>query len=219
MNENDFEDFLKAQKQSASPRRLEMLEKDLSGTKKMLECVLLPVFGSFEGMVMEYEFISTSGVRAYVDIFYKPLEISFESEGFVSHAESITRDRFSFEKTKVRTSSIYGYKYMPFSWDQLDKKSEFCRRDIYELLGRLGSNGGLEIEELSVNEREFIRYALRLNRPFRLADVCNCLQLKSEASRAVLRKLLEKKLIRPVKPNKLRVYAYVLEDKARKLRL
>jgi hypothetical protein len=137
----------------------------------------------------------------------------------VSHAETITRDRFSFEKTKVRTSSIYGYKYMPFSWDQLDKQSDFCRRNVYELLGRLGSNGGLEMEDLTVNEREFIRYALRLNRPFRLGDVSYCLQLKSEASRGVLRKLLEKQLIRPLNPNKQRIYAYVLEDKARKLKL
>ena len=63
--------------------------------------------------------VSLSGVRMFIDAFYEPLEIAFESEGFVAHAEKITRDRFNFERVRVRTMALYGYNMFPLlgmSW-------------------------------------------------------------------------------------------------------
>jgi hypothetical protein len=104
-------------------------------------------------------------VRIFVDVFYGPLGLAFESEGYVSHAGNITRDRFSFEKKRVRTIGIYGYKYIPFSWDELEKKPDECRRSVYEYLGRFSSGHGIAYEELTVYEREVLRFAVCLNRP------------------------------------------------------
>ncbi|WP_041058196.1 hypothetical protein [Cohnella kolymensis] len=176
MFEQEFEKFLDQQRRSASGARLERLHKDLTGEKQMLEVVIWPVLKSFDGITMEQEMVSTTGVKIYVDAVYEPVRIAFESNGFVPHAEMITRDRFTFEQMRIRTIAMQGYKYIPFSRDEQEKRAEAARRAFYELLGRFSTSPGLAFEELSVLEREVIRYGLRLNRPIKLEDVRYCLQ-------------------------------------------
>lgn len=125
--EQEFELFLKEQQRTAKGQRLELLKKDLIGEKKLLREIIWPVLKSFRGIILEYELVSASGVKIYIDIFYEPLGLAFESEGYVAHAENITRDRFSFERARVRTIAMYGYKYIPFSWDELNKKPDACQ--------------------------------------------------------------------------------------------
>lgn len=209
MFEEAFGRFLEEQRSSASGQRLERLHKDLTGEKKMLGEVVWPVLRSFEGITLEYEIISLTGVKIYIDAFYEPLRWALESEGFVPHAQNITRDRFDFERMRVRTIAMYGYTYIPFSWDELDKKPEACRRAVYELLGRHSTEGSAP--GLSVYEREVLRYAMRLNRPLRPADVRDCLRLGTTASRQVLRNLMEKKLIHPATGTTHRHHQYIMD--------
>jgi hypothetical protein len=211
MFEAEFAKFHEEQCRTASGQRLEQLKKDLTGEKKLLSTVLWPVLKSFEGLIMEYELVTILGTRIFIDVFYQPLWLAFESEGFAAHAGNISRDRFSFERMRVRTLVMYGYKYVPFSWDELDKKPEACRRSLYELLGRFSSTAE---EELTVYEREVLRYALRLCRPLRLADACYCLQLGPEASRKILRKLVDKKILKPLGTGTMRLHEFILEEKA-----
>jgi hypothetical protein len=85
-----------------------MLQRDLTGTKKLLEGVILPVVGTLEGLVLEYEMTSLSGVKVYGDVFHPKLRTVFEEDSFVTHAEKITRDRFSFERARARSVAILG---------------------------------------------------------------------------------------------------------------
>jgi hypothetical protein len=219
MFEEAFNEFLDKQRRSASGQRLEQLHKDLTGEKKLMKEVLWPVLKSFDGLSMEHELVSTTGVKIYLDVFYEQLGIAFESEGFVVHAENITRERFMFERMRIRTMAMYGYKYIPFSWDELDKRSEVCRRSVYELLGRFSSTAGIALNELTVSEREVLRYALRLNRPLRMRDACYCLQLVPKTARNVLKKLMEKKLIKPNSNGLQRHHEYIIEEKVRQYML
>src|SRR5690606_37863858 len=141
---------------------------------------------------------------------YEPLGFAFESEGFGSHAENITRDRFSFERMRARSLAFYGRKYVPFSWDELDKQAERCRQNVYELLGMYGGSNERMIRELTPYERELIRYAIQLNRPFRSSDVCYCLGFGPEGRRKVLRGLLDKDLVRPVGKGTIKIRLYEL---------
>jgi len=163
---------------------------------------------------MEHELVSTAGVKMYIDVVLEPFRFAFECDGFVAHAENVTRERFAFERMRVRTMAMYGYKYIPFSWDEMDKRPEACRRTVYELLGRYSASMGTHYLALSVYERETLRCALRLNRPLRLADMNECLQLGPEASRRVLRKLMDKQLIRPMGKGSQRHHEYVVERNA-----
>jgi hypothetical protein len=206
--EQKWADFVEREIRSATGKRLERLKKDLVGEKKLFSEVLWPIFQSFDGFSLEYEFKNRSGVSMFVDAFYHPLNFAFESEGFAYHAEMITRDRFSFERERIRTLVWYGYHYIPFSWDELDKHPEACRRSVHELLGKYGSAKEQAIRELSVWERETIRYVYFLNRPFRLEDVCRCLCLKEDTSRKVVRGLMEKGIVRPAGTGRVKIRLY-----------
>lgn len=191
----EFEAFLLEQKKTAKGRRLEMLQKDLTGERKMFSEVLWPVFKSFHGFILEHEIVNTGGFSIFMDAFYEPLGLAFESEGYAYHAENITRDRFSFERSRVRTIASRRYVYIPFSWDELDKKKEACQASIYELLGKFGLRS--EGEDFSLQEKELLLHALRLNRPFRLMEVKGFLKAGRVNSMKVLQKLEERGLILP----------------------
>ena len=78
-----FGKFLDEQRAGASGLRLQRLMSDLTGTKKMFKEALFPIFRSFDGFVLEYEFISSSGYRMFIDALNVPYWAGFESEGFV----------------------------------------------------------------------------------------------------------------------------------------
>lgn len=59
--EEEYEALYRKQLVEARGQRREMLERDLSATKKMLE-VAYPVMGSLASVVLEYEMVSLSGV-------------------------------------------------------------------------------------------------------------------------------------------------------------
>lgn len=212
MFEEAYHKFWLEQCRQASGQRLERLQKDLTGEKKLLKEVVWPVLKSFDNLTLEYEIMSISGVKIFIDVYEHPHSIGFESEGFVVHAENITRDRFMFERMRMRSMAMYGIKYVPFTWDELDKRAEVCRRTVFELLGRFNTTS-TAYTKLSVFEREILRYALKLNRPMRMSDACYCLQLGKDSARSVLRKLLDKKLIKPVGKGNKRFHEYILDPK------
>jgi hypothetical protein len=212
-----FKEYFEEQYRKASERRREMLKKDLTGEIRLLRDVLWPVFGSFDGLEMEHEMISSTGTRIFGDFYYRPINGVLETEGFVSHAEKITRDRFDFEKMRIRTFAEYAYPFIPFSWDDIVKRPDACRRSLYAILGKYGSLGSRTAFELSVYEREVVRYALRLDRSFGWSDICHCLQVGRTKGLKVLRSLLDKGLISPAMEGRVRIHAYRLEDKARLL--
>ncbi len=212
--EREWDLFLRSQIETARGNRKERLLQDLIGEKKMFREALWPVFQTFEGFILEYPLRSTSGVTIYMDACYEPLRIAFESEGYIAHAENITRDRFAFERMRIRTLALYGYKYIPFSWDELEKRPADCQRAVYELLGRYSYTNESMIHELSVYERELLRYALWLNRPFRNEDAQLCLQLGEVTCRKVLKGLLEKKLIKAAGSGRLKIRWYELDERA-----
>jgi DNA-binding transcriptional ArsR family regulator len=207
--------FLQKEMHHAQGKRLERLKSDLFGERKMFQEVLWPVFKSFDEFSLEYELKSLSGVTIFIDALYHPLRLAFESEGFVPHAEKITRDRFAFERMRIRTLALYGFKYIPFSSDELDKHADSCRQFVYSLLGKFRGVDDPVIEQLSVYEREIIRYANRLQQPFRLDDAVRCLGMSKDTARRVLRKLLEKKLVRPMGRGRKIIRQYALEEQAK----
>ena len=206
-----FEDFLKQQIREADGQRQEMLQRDLTGTRKLLE-VLWPVLGTFADLELEHEMMSLSGVKIYGDVFHRKWRIVFEEDHYITHAEKISRDRFSFERARARSMALLGYTYFPYSRDELEKQPEFCRQNLQQLLSLLGASGRLR--QLPVYEREVLRCAMSCNRPFRPADVGGWLQLKKDACRTVLQELESKGLIRRVGGSEKRRHAFLLTDQA-----
>jgi len=154
-----------------------------------------------------------NGVKLYADIYYEPLGLIFECDGYVPHVEMMTRDRFSFERMRVRSFALVGYKYIPFSRDELDKKPEMCRRALYELLGKYGKNG-VDQHTLKPAERELLRLGARGN-VFTQGDARKCLTVSSETARKMIRKMVTDAWIETVGGSEKRQYAYRLAQKGR----
>ncbi|MCD9021192.1 hypothetical protein [Cohnella silvisoli] len=216
MYKSEYTKLLEEQKRQATGMRLEMLLKQGEGERKLCEEILTPTLKTLKGIVLEKEIITLTGVKAYIDAYYEPLRFGFEGEGFVAHAENITRPRFDFERQKIRSMVALGIKYVPFSWDDMDKKPDMCRRTVFELLGRFSGNMGVSYREVSLYEREVIRYALWLDRPIRMSDVRECLQKGPETCRGVLREMVDKRLLKPLHDGLMRNHEYVLEEDASK---
>ncbi|MFS0725857.1 hypothetical protein [Paenibacillus sp. 1P07SE] len=214
--EQAYEQFLQQQKLNATGARRERLEKIGPGEKRLLQ-IIWRVFKSFEGFHLEYEILSINNVRIFIDIFYEPLGIAFECEGYVVHAEIISRDRFTFERMRIRSMVLKGYIYLPFTYDELEKNTEVCQRFLYTMLGKLGSNAPAAFMALSVQERELLRHMSRMNRKISNRDVAECLKYSAKGSRDVLRAMLDKQLILPVGSGTRRHHYYELTDQAREL--
>jgi hypothetical protein len=211
--EKAYDTFWKEQIRIADGQRLEMLQRDLSGTKLLLEMVLFPVFGTFEDLVLEYEMASLSGTKIFGDVFHPMLRIVFEEDSFVTHAEKITRDRFSFERARARSVATLGHVYFPYSRDELEKKAHFCQRNLYELIGRIGIADGIGLLQLPVYEREVLRFAVMRSKPFRLIEACDWLQLKYEACRKVLGSMESKGLLYLVGGGNTRCHEFMNTEK------
>ncbi|CAN7713070.1 hypothetical protein [Paenibacillus sp. LjRoot56] len=214
MFEKEYEVFWNEQVHHAEGQRLEMLQRDLTGTKILLKEVLLPVLGSFDGLELEYEMLSLSGVKIYGDVCHPTLGIVFEEDSFITHAEKITRDRFSFERARARSVAMLGYTYFPFSRDELEKKPSFCQRNLYEWIGRFGNAQEVGLHELAVYEREILRFALTSNKPFNVKEVCHWLQLTRVTSSKILRGLVSKGLLSPSGGSLTRSYQFLITEKA-----
>ncbi|MFC5403804.1 hypothetical protein [Cohnella soli] len=158
-----------------------------------------------------------TGVKAYIDVYDTRARLAMEAEGFVVHAENITRSRFDFEKMRVRSLGALGIVYVPFTFDEMDKKPDACRRQLYELFGKFGDwtladKGSLE---LSLHEKELLKFSLFVARPIRVRDVQQCLGLTDRAACGkVLRAMVTKKLFRPLFEGRRRNHQFVLTDSA-----
>ncbi|THF83756.1 hypothetical protein [Cohnella fermenti] len=216
--ERRIEAFIEEQKKHATGQRLEMLNRNqnLNGTRKLL-ALLWTVLKSFDGLILEYEMVSNTGVRIYIDIFHDPLVIGFEAEGFVAHEEKLTRERFSFERMRIRTLGNRQFTFYPFSWDEMDKTPDACRRDLYELIGSRRLIADSKLVKLPVYEREVLRFAIIRFLPFTMGDTRRCLHLGDDACRAVLRSLIAKGYIRRVGGSESRSYGFEITHEGREL--
>jgi hypothetical protein len=214
--EQEWEQFVEGQRREAKGMRREMLERDLTGSRKMCE-ILREVFGTLDSLTLENEFMSTTGIKIYADVFHSQSGSVFEADGYVVHAEKITRERFAFERMRMRSFVMLGCRYMPFTWDELDKKPDVCKRAVFELLGRCGNSGRGEWLALEVHERELVRCAMVHPGTFSLPDACGWLRWGPQPTRKVLRRLMDKDLVRPEGGSARRHFKFNLTEQAGQL--
>lgn len=214
--QEEFEKLHRKQTAEARGQRKEMLKEDLTGTKIMLEA-LYPVLGTLDGIVLEHEMVGLSGVKIYGDAFINRMGVVLEEEHFITHAEMVTRKRFSFERARARSVAACGYVYFPYSRDELLQRPEASRRDFQQFLQ---SRAGLESREylsLPVYEREALRAAFRVLRPILLAELGEQLGVEIHKASTIARSLVSKGLYHKFGGGEYRCHAFELSDKGRLL--
>jgi len=216
MFEDEFNELLRKQQAEARGQRKEKLEGDIAGTKKMLE-VIYPVIETLEGIVLEYEMVSLSGIKIYGDAFVRRLKSVLEEEHFITHAELVSRKRFSFERARARSVAVFGYSYFPYGRDELEQRPDECRRDFRALIHAKATIATDKYANLSVLEREALRYAVMQIVPIDLSSLSGWLHLKRETTSKVAKSLIAKGLFNQVGGGSRRIYDFELSDYGRSL--
>ncbi|MDG0794649.1 hypothetical protein OMP38_30265 [Cohnella ginsengisoli] len=106
---------------------------------------------------------------------------------------------------------MMGYKHIPFSRDEMDKKPEMCRRMLYELLGKYGGAGDMMMQA-SIYAREIVKNASN-GKAFKPQDAQSWLQLKRDKTRKVLRAMLAESWVDLAGGSERRNHQYKLTDK------
>lgn len=216
MFEDEFNDLLSKQLAEARGQRKEKIEGDLAGTKKMLE-VIYPVIETLEGIVLEYEMTSLSGIKIYADAFISRLNSVLEEEHFITHAELVSRKRFSFERARARSIAVFGYSYFPYSRDELEQRPDECRRDFRALIHAKSTVAAEEYVQLSVLEREALRYAVMQILPINLSSLSAWLHVQRETTSKVVKSLIVKGLFNQVGGGSRKIHEFELSDHGRSL--
>lgn len=217
MFEEEYAALYEKQLAEAQGQRREMLERDLSGTKKMLE-VIHPIIGTLEGIILEHEMVGLSGVRIYGDAFISSLRTVLEEENYITHAESITRKRFTFERARVRSVGALGLTYYPYGRDELEQQPDACRRDLQDLISLKTTCKASEFVALPVLEREVLRFAAAA-RPhsFGLTELSEWLHIKNEASSRLAKSLEKKRLLSKIGGGEQRCHEFAISEIGRSM--
>lgn len=218
MFEKEFEALYRKQLSEASGQRRENLEGELYGTKKMLE-VVYPIIGTLDGVLLEYEMTSLSGVKIYADALLSLWRLILEEEHFITHAQNIARKRFSFERARARSVAVLGYTYYPYGRDELEMNPDECRRDISAIIQSKSSSAGNDYLQLSVWERETLRAALVAIKPIGLEYLSRWLNQSDDTCSKVARGLVSKGLLDKHGGGEHRCHEFVLSEQGRRLLL
>jgi len=218
MFEDEYEALYRKQLAEARGQRREMLEEDLNGTRLMLE-VVHPVLGTLDGIVLEHEMISLSGVKIYGDAFIERMGVVMEEEHYITHAEMVTRKRFSFERARARSVAVFGFAYFPYSRDELLRQPDLCRRDLQQFIQARAGTLNNDYLSLSVYERETLRAAFLAGRPIGLNELTAWLQLERHACSRVAQQLVVKGMLTKIGGSEYRCHQFDLSERGRSLLL
>lgn len=208
----------------SSERRRRLMERDDHGEQLFAYEVWWPVVGSFEHLHPEYEVNDYRDGSRFLDFAYirPPYRISIEIDGYGTHQRNASRRTFGDDRFRQNQLVLDDWTIVRFSYDDVREKPRQCQQFIQQLLGKLYGVGRVDAMELqlSVNERELLRWAQRLvhNAAFCPKQVEKLLEVSHSTSHKYLHRLLKLELLEQASEGK-RVRAYRLTTKAAKLHL
>jgi hypothetical protein len=211
-------------RERSSERRRRLVERDDHGEQLFAHEVWWPVVGSFEHLHPEYEVNDYRDGSRFLDFAYirSPFRISIEIDGYGTHQRNASRRTFGDDRFRQNQLVLDGWTVVRFSYDDVREKPRQCQQFIQQLLGKLYGVGRINAMELqlSVNEREVLRWAQRLGRNsvFYPKQVEELLGISHSTSHKYLHQLLKLEPLEQASEGK-RIRAYRLTSKAAKLYL
>ncbi|WP_282941404.1 DNA-binding response regulator [Paenibacillus sp. RC67] len=164
-----YQEMIKRHEQKRTGERLRRLNERHGHAERMfMEHVWWPAFRDFENLHPEYEVQDfRDGVR-FLDFAYVrgPLRLAIEIDGFGPHYQKMSRTQFSDQWIRQNHLIIDGWKVLRFSYDDVNDRPRMCAQLLQQFMGiwvtRKIEKAGL----LTIEEKEIIRMAVRLNHSF-----------------------------------------------------
>jgi len=184
---------------SRDGRRRKALERGHGPDERsFLENVWWPLFRHFDGLHPQRETRDDEGARRTIDFAYVAPPLTVWIEIGAPCRERVPRL----------------WPLLRFSADEVERDAARCRRSLLRCLAWLDSEAispaaaGLAIPPLPADEREVVRLAARRDGIVTPADVASALSVSGKTARALLKRLVDKRVLEPAGAGRRRVRAY-----------
>ncbi|WP_239696724.1 DNA-binding response regulator [Paenibacillus oryzisoli] len=211
-----YESWLDRQKKNLTGEALRRLNEGHAHNEKLFaQDIWLPAVGSLDYLHAEYEVTNYRDGVFYLDFAYirPPYFINWEVDDFSSHAKNMTRRSFEYERERQNQLMLDGWHIYRFPLDAIKEKPRRCQQLIQQVLGILYGGGMTTDLKLSLKQREILRFAIRLQRPFMPQEICDLLSIKGQHARKLLHELVQSKLLLPASGSD-RIRTYILGPEA-----
>jgi very-short-patch-repair endonuclease len=218
MFDEQYEQWLAGQRKTRKGEGLRRLNEGHGQSEKLFaQEIWWPVLGNFEFLHAEYEVANFRDGSYYLDyaIVRSPHKVNWEVDDFSSHAKNMDRRGFDYERDRQNQLVLDGWKVFRFPLDKIKERPRQCQQFLLQVMGCLyGGNVG-DTPLLSLKQREIMRLAIRLQRPFTPMDACIQLGIQGQHARKLLQELVEMEMLVP-NSGKVRIRTYSLGPKAKK---
>ena len=203
----------------SGPSRQRLAEGLGHAETMFLEKVWWPMFHQFENLHPEYEVRDYREGYRYIDFAYiEPyFRVAMEIDGIGPHWKNINKWQFTEHNFRQNSLAIDGWYILRFTYDAIDDHPIICQQTIQQLLGRWQSSN-ISLGDLTVEEREVARSALRATSPITPAEVALLLNTSPKTARWVLHRMVQKRWLVP-SSGKVRYTSYQLHPSRSNMRL
>ncbi|WP_256759977.1 DNA-binding response regulator [Cohnella sp. WQ 127256] len=193
MFEDKYEMWMHKQRKLRQGESLRKLNEDHGHNGKLfIQEIGWPAVGNLDCLQAEYEIPNTRNSSYYLDFAYirAPYLINWEVDDFSSHAKNITRRGFDYDRDRQNQLVHDEWRVYRFTLDAIKERPLQCRQFILQILGKLYGGILQDTQPLTLKQREIMRLAIRLQRPFTPLDVCVQLGIQGQHARKLLHELV-----------------------------
>jgi hypothetical protein len=198
MLEELYESWLDDQRKTRKGEALRRLNEGHGHSEKLFaQSIWWPAIGHFDFLHAEYEVANFRDGSYFLDyaMVRPPHKVNWEIDDFSSHAKNMDRRGFDYERDRQNQLVLDGWKVFRFPLDKIKERPRQCQQFVMQVMGSLyGGNVG-DMPTLSLKQREIMRLALRLQRPFTPLEVCIQLDIGNRHARDQLHQLVRMNLL------------------------
>lgn len=153
-------------------RRLE--EGHGHAERKALELIWWAAFGTLDYLHPEYEIKDFHEGTRFIDLAYirAGVKIALEIDGYGPHVKNLSRRQFCDQWVRQMHLINDGWIVIRIGYDDVIDRPRLWQQLLQQMLGKYFGDSR-ETADMSCEEREILRVALRLGRPMKIADVRN----------------------------------------------
>jgi hypothetical protein len=214
--DNAYREFMIEHEKQRRGEQLRRLKDGHGHAEKLfLEQVWWPAFGHLEQLIPEYEINDFKDGTRYLDfaLLTEYLRLAIEIDGYGPHLQKMSRSQFSDQWLRQNHLVIDGWKILRFSYDDVKERPRMCEQLIQQFMGRWHSGQIRNIGRLSSEERDVLRFGMRIHRSFTPKEICLLLDIEKQKARKLLHGLLENGLLVSGGIGNERIYCYQLSKK------
>jgi len=219
--EQAYEAFMQSHVDRRSgERRGRLVSRNFHGEKLFLQNVWWPLKKSLDGLHPEYEIMDWRGRPYYADFAWRTpwgFIVLIEIKGYASHVRDLDRSGFDNETNREVFLQGIGYRLLSFSYDNVANKPDICVTLLRLFLSQFQASDQPVVRPTDLLEKEIIRLAYKLARPFRPIDVTHRLNINYRTAKNRIDGLVVKNYIHPIPKGKgKRSVLYMLTEDAYK---